>query len=88
MDRTDTDKGLFYHTPPENQGQIVTVSYASDGERVYRRTHDASDGSSVVWWLWWEDVGLPDDVEPQFEPWNGEDYMSIPGDAEWNRLDD
>ena len=86
MDRTDTDKGLFYHTLPEDQGQIVTVSYAADGERVYRRVHDASDGSVVVWWLWCEDLDFPADYnEYTDEVWTGE---YVPADAEWNLLDD
>lgn len=33
-------------TPPENQGQIVEVSYAAVGNEVIRRTHDQSDKST------------------------------------------
>lgn len=39
---------MRWHTPPENQGQIVTVSYGWCGEALLRRTHDASDRSEVI----------------------------------------
>ena len=38
--------GMFF-TPPANQGQIVEVSYAVVGERVVRKHHDRSDGTTT-----------------------------------------
>lgn len=50
---------------PQDQGQIVTVSYGCDGEYLYRRTVDAYSTT-------WARVRLDqlDDDEP-IEPWNG-----------------
>lgn len=50
VDVSDLPGRLMYHTPPADQGQIVTVSYAGtyDG-RVLRRIDDASDGSTRYW---------------------------------------
>jgi hypothetical protein len=39
---------LNFVTPPENQGQIVLVSYACDGDYIYARAHDQSDRSTAV----------------------------------------
>jgi hypothetical protein len=40
---------MNFYTPRQNQGQVVTVSYAygSDGT-AYRRTHDASDNTTAA----------------------------------------
>jgi len=57
-----------YITPPENQGQIVIVSYASDGEGVLRRTVDQSgQRPTLIEHISW-DAFL--DHEPEYEPWN------------------
>ena len=39
-----------FHTPPENQGQIVTISYACGDGMVFCRWHDASDGETRLYW--------------------------------------
>lgn len=63
---------MTFHTPPENQGQMVEVSYASDGEYAYRRVYDCSDRSEsierVAWGDWWADV--PEGTNIDWEPWN------------------
>lgn len=43
---------LKFDTPRRNQGQIVTVSYATTvrGAQIERR-HDASDGQVRYYWL-------------------------------------
>ncbi len=41
-------KGLSFVTPPENQGQIVIVSYACDADYIYARAIDQSDRSVSV----------------------------------------
>jgi hypothetical protein len=55
--------GLFI-TPPRNQGQIVTRSYAigDDGETIVEECHDGSDGSRTL-----TAYAAPD---APFEPWN------------------
>ena len=35
---------LTFYTPPQNQGQIVEVSYARTSTKVIRRTWDRNDG--------------------------------------------
>lgn len=50
--------GLKFVTPGENQGQIVTVSYACTCNAIVRRTYDASDRTevySVAELVWPED---------------------------------
>ena len=48
---TQTHK-LNFQTPPRNQGQIVTVSYATTGRGAQiERRHDASDGQLRYYWL-------------------------------------
>ena len=56
-----------FTTPPENQGQIVTVSYAlaDDTEIIIVRTHDASDNTTEYW-----AYELPEDYKI-WDPWNG-----------------
>ena len=57
---------IIWITPPENQGQIVEVSYSRDCPDGigYERTLDRSDGSESI-----RPVRSPDDCE--WEPWNG-----------------
>jgi len=64
---------LVFITPPENQGQTITISYASDGERVYRETRDRScgdipgdSGRTVIECAQWADLG-----DMQWGPQNG-----------------
>lgn len=55
-------------TPPENQGQIVTVSYglAAENEIIITCTYDASDKTTI-----YDAYYYPDDDEGKWEPWNG-----------------
>lgn len=50
-------------TPPENQGQIVLVSYACDGDYIYERTYDQSDRTTIV--CVYEHPDTDQDWEPQ-----------------------
>lgn len=54
-----------YHVCPEDQGQMVTVSWAPAGQHgCVRRIYDASDRTADYTlhpWL----------VDGEFEPWNG-----------------
>ena len=54
-------------TPPENQGQIVIVSYAldADAEVIIKRTHDASNNS-----IRFDAYSYPDDDSGEWTPWN------------------
>ena len=54
---------LNFVTPPENQGQIVIVSYACDSNHIYARVHDQSDRSTVV--CVYEHPEIDEDWEPQ-----------------------
>lgn len=55
---------MGFHTPPENQGQIVESSYATYyDDEVVRRTVNHSDGSVSY------SIATLDDDE-DFEPWN------------------
>lgn len=55
-------------TPPENQGQIVTVSYSldADAEVILESIYDASDRSQE-----YRAYAYPDDDDGTWEPWNG-----------------
>lgn len=41
-------KDVRFVTPPENQGQIVLVSYGCDGDYIYEHVYDQSDRSTTV----------------------------------------
>lgn len=58
-----------YHVPPENQGQIVEVSYGCDGDYVYCKTFDQSDRTTS--YARFEHPDTPEQ-EFDFDPWNGE----------------
>lgn len=62
---TPTEKWV---TPPENQGQIVTVSYSLDSEAevILERIHDASDGTTEF-----RAYRYPARDDGSWEPWNG-----------------
>ena len=54
-------------TPPENQGQAVTRSYACTEDYILEKTYDASDNSvSIEAYEWPEDV-----EEGEWGPQNG-----------------
>ena len=55
-------------TPPENQGQIVTVSYAlaADEEAIIERTHYASDRTTR-----YDAYSYPENDDGDWAPWNG-----------------
>lgn len=76
-------QGLSWITPPENQGQIVTESYASDDEACYSRVHDGSDGSTSYYVARFG--GKSAVPESWFEPWNG--VPDAPG-VTWERIAD
>lgn len=65
---------MTFHTPPRNQGQIVTVSYAAVEGNVIQQIHDASDGS-IRYYI---SEMLEDD---QGDYWNGE-----PDNNDWRKL--
>ena len=56
-----------FTTPPQNQGQIVTVSYAlaDDTEIIIVRTHDAADNTTE--YVAYE---YPSDDDGDWQPWN------------------
>jgi hypothetical protein len=57
-----------WHTPPENQGQIVTVSYASAGDVALEKIYDASDRSCEIY-------VYRHAVRGEWDPWNGTPKM-------------
>jgi hypothetical protein len=59
--------GTTWHQLPRDGGQIVDVTYAVDGEYLYRRSHDRSDGEMTVTRQHIDETG-----EVEFEPWNGQ----------------
>jgi hypothetical protein len=70
-----------YITPPENQGQIVIISYASDADGVFRRTVDQSgQRPMVIEYIYWDDY-LDHDTE--YEP--GHVAPRIPDEA-WTEV--
>jgi hypothetical protein len=73
---------LNFVTPPKNQGQIVTHSYAIDSEReeVVCRTHDASDQTTC-----YQVTGL-DNLLGEFSPWNRE--PAFVDDGLWSAIDE
>lgn len=78
---TTNHSHLNFATPPRNQGQIVTMSYACDGEneQVVCRSHDASDGAESY------AVTPLSNLVGAFEPWN-----SVPRFADgglWTTVD-
>ena len=64
---------MQFHTPPENQGQIVLVSYGWSDGTLYRRTLDQSDRSVVIRstdpWYWVENNKQVAQLE-NWDPWN------------------
>jgi len=60
-----TDKWI---TPPENQGQIVTVSYNldSDAAVILESIYDASDRSQE-----YRAYAYPENDDGEWSPWNG-----------------
>lgn len=56
-----------FTTPPENRGQIMTISYAldSDAEVILERIHDASDRSTE-----YRAYAYPRNDDGSWEPWN------------------
>jgi hypothetical protein len=74
---------MIMHTPPANAGQMVEVSYGSDGCYIYRCTEDRSD-RSVKWErISWSDIwdSVPEGSDVPFEPWNSAPW--IPRGLKW-----
>lgn len=54
--------GLTFLTAPEDEGQVIDVSYAACGDRIFSRSYDRSDGSTTYSvapilsrdWRWYE----------------------------------
>ena len=70
---------MNFVTPPENQGQIVDVSYAITEQGVVERRHDRSDGRTSYRFA---------KYTPALERWadrTGPSYRSPPS-ARWRRL--
>lgn len=63
-ERVPTYDPDYFVTPPENQGQIVEVSYGADWEQrvIVVRTHDSSDRT-----ITYRAFNAATD---RFEPWN------------------
>jgi hypothetical protein len=68
---------MKFYTPPENQGQIIEVSYAGAGsEGLVMQVVDRSDGSEyyrITPWTqklakWWDSIG-PWNEEPPTKKW-------------------
>lgn len=57
------------HIPPENQGQIVEVSYGWIEGRLYKRSLDKSDRTED-WWVARDSEALRDYQESSSELWN------------------
>lgn len=57
-----------WDTPPENQGQILTCSYAldSDAEVILEKIYDASDRTTE-----YRAYKYPVDDDGEWDPWNG-----------------
>jgi len=49
-----TPRGMDWHVPPKNQGQIVTVSYGCCNSIVYCHWYDASDREEHTYWRDWK----------------------------------
>lgn len=66
--KTDALADLQFHTPPKNTGQIVTVSYAYDGQGgIWQRRYDASDRTDE--YTLYADP-LWTSVEENHDPWS------------------
>lgn len=60
---------LDYHTIPQDQGQIVEISYACDERGLYRKTHDRSDRTTGYKFAPYNARATEDQL--RFEPQNG-----------------
>ena len=75
---------MTWHTRPADQGQIVHIEYAADGEYLYRRITDTSDRSvsmARVSWDW-----LSDSITGEFAPWNG-DLGADVDESDWRSVE-
>jgi hypothetical protein len=61
----ETTRGLEFHVPPANQGQIVEVAYALSPEGLIERTFDRSDRSTSYRIHAWTRA-----LESYDDPWN------------------
>lgn len=76
MANTTTTKGMTleevreiqFHTPPENQGQIVTYSYAYCENGILEHCYDGSDREES--YALYEDP-LYESEEENTDPWSG-----------------
>lgn len=59
------------HTPPENQGQMIDVSYGWHEGYLYRRTYDESD-RSTAWHRASDDEEVQGYIASGEQPWNSE----------------
>ena len=58
---------LTWHTQPVDGGQIVAVTYACDGDYLYRHAHDRSDNTHS-----YDRARIAARNKYDFEPWNNQ----------------
>jgi hypothetical protein len=68
-----------WETLPRDEGQIVAVAYATDGDTLYRRCYDRSDQSTTYYCA----EIVSDDLERDYDPANG----SLPKAGPWERCE-
>jgi len=73
---------LTWHTRPVDAGQIIHEEYAADGDWLYCRSTDRSDGEVTYYRVAWDAV----EVTGEFEPWNGR-VGAIIDDEDWESFD-
>jgi hypothetical protein len=69
---------MYWYTRPVDQGQMVHVSYSTDGEVLYRRQYDRSDRTESY------DCAAIEGSCEDFEPWNGK----LPSHDDWEACED
>ena len=72
-------RGSRWQTLPCDEGQIVAVSYATDGDTLYRRCYDRSDMTTA----YYRAEIVSDDLERDYDPANG----SLPKIGSWERCE-
>ena len=77
-----------FHTPPQNQGQIVTESYACNSNTIFCRRYDASDRTTTYYVAdvadvpeadagWHDDYDPAQDVPPPALYWRSIDEVNV-----------
>lgn len=73
---------MILHTPPENQGQIVEISYGWHEGDLYKRVYDRSD-RSTQWYRASSQRQINRYIASGSEPWDEEPSISA-----WKACDD